>query len=381
MESFKTQNTVIGIHFSDELDLNNISELLLCLYIENSDKSYSKNTTLSKKIPFYGINNSIISIRYNMKSRGLRIGGRQLRNTVAIDLQYSNKNLHNKLSKNKILITGCLNETMGIESFYILLEHIKNCNNFLKFFSELNNEKKINSIKWIKKIMYNTDNLIYMYDDIKVLQQFNNIPKDIDYNFCKYLSMFSYDCITYEHFEKKIDIILNIPKNENNNYCYSSFPKITSYTIYNSLYSYNILDNSNLKISLIKLANFLIANNYNTSYHNWHKKCINVLILITDNTKSDSQNTDVELDDYEIYKNFSDSEDETDNIDEDVYSDSDDENLNIKYKKEKIKGHRFQIYHNGSIRQNSPIYKSQAYEEMYKFTTFLKNNISEFTYN
>ena len=385
MDILKTHNTVVGIKFLNELNLKNISELLLCYYIEKSVKYYVNN---SLKIPFFGMENIIISIRYDMKSRGLRIGGKQLRNTVAIDLQYCSKNLHIKISKHKMLITGCLNEKMGIDAFFIVLDKIKNVNDCLKKFNNLEEEIKELTIEWICKEIKKDETNIYMYDDNILIEKFNNFPKNCDYNFAKYLSMFSYDCNKYENFIKKIEIIKSISKNDDGNYCYNIFPKLYKYNIFNLIYLYNILENIKTKklISLIKLTKFLLKNNYSTSYHNWHKKCINVFIPI--DSSNSSTNTDEEDDEYEEYREYIESDDENDDIeysdedeeDEDSLSESENININKKYKKNKIKGHRFQIHHNGSIRQNSPIYKKIAYSEMLKFSEFLKKNINEFVY-
>lgn len=55
----------------------------------------------------------IVGVRFDKKSRGIRRGGKAFNNVTAIDLQCCHKNIHVKISKTKLTLTGILSEEMG----------------------------------------------------------------------------------------------------------------------------------------------------------------------------------------------------------------------------------------------------------------------------
>ena len=357
MEFFNPSNLVMIFFFKNEIFLKTISETLTCVFVEKSIDYYINKKI---KIPFLGINNIIISIRFDLKSRGLRIGGKQLRNTVAIDLQIDNKNIHIKITKYKMHITGCLNEEMGIKAFNLAIDHIKMCNDNMLHIKNLDFNIKNQTIEWIYRNFKNEDDSLKMYDTLS----FDNLPSNIDYTFCKYISMFTYDCKIYINFIKKINILMDIIDNSNSlNICYNTLPIFLKYYICNSIYTYSL----NYKISLIKLAIFLKQNNYEISYHNWHKsKSLDLFIPIL-STDFSSLSTSEE--------SYSDCDD-NDNIEDDSDCEEDGESCTYDNKKKRI-GHRFKISQNGSVRQNSPSYKKEAYDIMILLKTLFFNNIDK----
>jgi hypothetical protein len=348
IENLKTANLVSVILFSGDLNLKIISESIICV---NIPKSIDHYVNKKLKIPFFGTNNQIISVRYDLRSRGLRIGGKQLRNTVAIDLQIFNKNIHLKLTNKKIHITGCQDETNIIEIYKSIIYHIEYANKNLNNFKNMEEKIKNNSIEWIMNNFKKEEELL-MYDDLMLIDKIESIIDDenLNYSFIKYVSMFSYDCKTIENIKNKINILIKI--SDNNLYCYDGeIPKFLKFSIVNSIYTYSL----KYKVSLIKLTTFLLKNNYTASYHNWYRsKFLDLFIKIDDVGKSSST-------DYE-----SKSEDSEESENEDI---------------KKIKGHRFKISSNGAVRQNSPTLKKDAFNVMLNLVNFLNKNSEKFIKN
>lgn len=357
MNEFKPATLVSVIFFNGNLNLPIIAETLTCFNVEKSEKYYINKTL---KIPFFGINDKIISVRYNLRSRGLRLNGNQLRNTVSIDLQIFNKNIHLKLTNTKIHITGCIDQDTLELIYHNIINHIKISNDNMLNIKNLlliNPEKKINTEKWILENFKDESNNLLMYDNPILINKINEIKDNnlLDYLYIIYISMFSYDCQIYENLILKMKILNNlILENVNeNNFCFKNIPIFNKYIICNGVYTYSL----NYKISLIKLTSLLIENNYNSSYHNWHRSKFCDLFIKIDNDYENSPQTDIDEDEF---------------IDEDD-SDYDDSNNKV----EKIKGHRFKISSNGAIRQNSPTLKIYAYKAMIQLLTFLNKNMSK----
>ena len=105
-----------------------------------------------EKVPYYGAPNTIVAIRHNGKSRGIRTGEGQLSNVVSIDLQCYHKNIHLKLSNGKIQLTGALSEEMGSGASGILCLHLNMAQDHIQHINQLSPEIKDLTRNWVLKV-------------------------------------------------------------------------------------------------------------------------------------------------------------------------------------------------------------------------------------
>ena len=171
-------------------------------------------------------------------------------------------------------------------------------------------QKEENEMKKKEKLNSN----LYMYDSEEIKKALENIPTNINYNLIKYFSMFTYDCVTYEKFTKKINFLT-----DSHFTCYEHKPIIKLYQIVNSTYYYKL----GITLSLIKLNMFFAHKGYPVTYKNW-----------------DNPNSMLMMIPIDIIENIN------------TLSNFDRKNLDNKSKK--IKAHRFNINKSGSITQRSP---------------------------
>jgi hypothetical protein len=189
MEVFLPTNMTVVCRLTESIDLDACAKMLTRVPVDFRIR-VDKHTR--EKVPFFGTNGCIIGIRYKGSSSGIRVGGNQLNNCIAIDLQCCYKNIHLKLSPNKITCVGALSVEMAKESFEWILSHLRMVNDHWKHFYSLSSEVRENTLEWLlKKIQ--KDNDLYMFDDPIISELFGNVPNDIDYNTVRYLSMFTYD--------------------------------------------------------------------------------------------------------------------------------------------------------------------------------------------
>lgn len=147
-EAFYPTNLVCICTLSSPIDTFVVSELLTCTPVDYIiERKNSKGSRI--KIPYFGVDGAIISVRFNGKSRGIRIGGLQLINSIATDLQCDNKNIHLKIASMKLQLCGALTTEMGTNAFNYCLEHIKMVNEHWKHFNTLTEMIKNNTISWL----------------------------------------------------------------------------------------------------------------------------------------------------------------------------------------------------------------------------------------
>lgn len=213
MEDFLPTNMTVVCRLTESIDLDACAKMLTRVPVNFKFKA-DKHTR--KKVPFFGTNGCIIGIRYKGSSYGIRVGGNQLNNCIAIDLQCSYKNIHLKLSSNKITCVGALAIEMSKESFEWILSHLKMVNDHWKHFYTLSPEVQENTLEWFLQNIQK-DNELYMFDDPIITELFANVPDGVDYNTVKYLSMFTYDSTEaissyHQNCENFIDKIQNFYK-------------------------------------------------------------------------------------------------------------------------------------------------------------------------
>jgi hypothetical protein len=321
-----------------EIDIGAACEILPVYHPLNSDgtKFYHPLKTRNK-IPYFGVKNAIVCVKYKGAIRGIRQNKGQMNNVISIDLQCCNKNINIKLARQKMQLTGASSEAMGNEAFDAMCDIINNISVELSYFSTLDEETIKNTVSFLFE---NTQNPTVV-NGLKSLGKIK-IPKNIDENLLMFLNKYYDDCITYSSFVDKIHRVMSFKK------IADSKISITHSRISNSVYNYSL----GKEISLLNMTNHLYKKGFNVSFHNWCNTHLNVSIPVLNNNsytpKSKSSTTS------------SHSEVSLSTIKTEENEDIDDEEASEK--EEKIKVHRFIIYRGGSIKQTSPTKYEDAIE-------------------
>lgn len=320
---FKPSNMVMVVRFENSLNLMSVFELLTIVPFKYEINTKSNNRD---KIPYFGVERAIVGIRYKKMDRGIRKGDKSMSNIIALDFQYSKKNIHVKLSKNNLVIVGILNKKMGLEVAKIILNHIEMVYELFLLKNKVNASKLSNKLL---KIIKNGED-VYMYDD-DVVNNFISSLNHYEANFISYLTMFTADYTSYDKFYSKIKNLINKDFE-----CYKHIPKITSHEIVNGIYHYNI----GLPLSLINLTKFLDSRGLSVLYNNWDEP--NFMYLMIPLAIIEDNNSNCPAKKY--------------------------------VKTPRIKSHRFRINKSGTIRQTSPTDVNDAI----KIKNFLLYELSEF---
>lgn len=299
---FKPCNFVITTYIDTSINLKFMSELITLLPIEYKINNKKNNR---EKIPFFGVDKSIIGLSFGTERRGIRKGGGTMKGCLGIDIQCFEKNVHIKVTKENFNVMGVSSEDMARQSSIMLLSHMVMVNNLWKKFLNMSEENKKKCISFLYDNIISDE--LLMYDDELFVNKLNELDGDIK-TVVKYLSMFTYDYPTIELFKEKIERLLFINT--------TSFEKdnpivLERYKIGNAVYNYKL----GVELYMVQLCLGLKDRGYEgVLYENWHDptKC-NVMIPLS------------------------------------VVSDDE-----IITKKNKIQSHRFQINQCGAIRQTSP---------------------------
>jgi hypothetical protein len=119
IEDFTPSNAVIVCRYALGAQID-LSAAFLSLPILPIEEPISKKKKV--KIPFYGVDDVIVSIRYKKEARGIRLVPKQPDNFVSIDLQTGHRNVHIKLSKQNALVMGVTSLKEGIDAVECLLD-------------------------------------------------------------------------------------------------------------------------------------------------------------------------------------------------------------------------------------------------------------------
>lgn len=341
---------VMVSNFSENsgFNLSIVYELITLIYVGFNLKGQPKNRI---KIPYFGVDRAIISASHNSERRGIRIGGGQIPNSVALDLQYANKNIHIKINKNNFLSMGILNETMGEEASNVCLEHIKMISKIWDSFLKLSSKEKDEIIEFTLNLVKKNEDQIYMYDDEKIWNYINTdlTPRK---KIIRYLTMFTYEYNTYHLFKQKMSVIKNI----NTPLYIEKFPKINDIDISNSIYNYNM----NITLPMVYLSTELNAKQIPVLYNNWLEP--NVLYVM-------------------LPVSILHKKDETDAIKKMIDEEGNIKNVKKKLTMTNIKAHRFQINKKGSIRQTSPSTVAMAFEVRNLIVGFINEIVEKYKEN
>jgi hypothetical protein len=335
-------------------------ELLCLIYPKNPDgtKFVHPNKTRNK-IPYFGVPNSIVCIKYKGAIRGIRQNEGQMNNVVSIDLQCCNKNINFKLAKTNIQLTGANSEEMGIEAFNVLCSHLNMVQSHLTYRDSLSTEIKKNTIQWL------------LNEEKLDIHSFDFLPEDVDKRLAMFLYTYSFEFDTKEEFESKIQRVMEIPLLCSTN-VEPDHPRIS-----NSVYNYSL----GKEISLINMTKHLRNKGFNVAFHNWSSTSLYVSIPIikershTPGSERSSTSSSTLTSGGASIKSDVTMRTAYSYMDAEAEEDSDLAEGTIK-KVEKIKVHRFIIYRGGSIKQTSPT----RYHEALDVRNSLLEAISDFKF-
>jgi hypothetical protein len=312
-----------------EIDIGAACEILPVYHPLNQDgtKFYHPLKTRNK-IPYFGVKNAIVCIKYKGVIRGIRQNKGQMNNVVSIDLQCCNKNINIKLARQKMQLTGASSEAMGVEAFQAMCDIINNISIELAHISTIEPKIIESTVNFLSENTKHNEIL----NGIKPLVK-SKLPKNVDEILLDFLYKYYTECNTHSSFIDKIYRVLSFNKLAN------SKISIVQSRISNSVYNYNL----GKEISLLNMTNHLYKKGFNVSFHNWCNTHLNVSIPVL-NDKSFTPKS----------KSSTTSSISLTTINTEKTEDSDIEEEENNEKEEKIKVHRFIIYRGGSVKQTSP---------------------------
>jgi hypothetical protein len=285
------------------------------------------------KIPYFGVENAIVCVKYKGKIRGIRQNVGQMNNVVSVDLQVYNKNVNLKLARNKVQLTGATSEDMGRSSFEVLCSHINMIQSHIDHIRELSYDVKNYTMQWVlNKVNANNDNSITKipHEEIQIQAENNEF---LDLKFASFLYQFSNECDTFMEYYYKFNKIVEICSSKENVILEDTSVYISNCKISNSVYNYS-LELEEKDISLLGLSKFLYQKGFSVDYHPLISTHLKIVIPLEISTEKE-----------EPFEDCSSSSN-------------------------KIKAHRFSIHRGGvSIKQTSPSNSkiaSQAREKLLK---------------
>lgn len=302
-------------------------DLFSVMYPRNPDGSrffHPKN--IRNKIPFFGITNSIICVKYKGKIRGIRQNEGQMNNVVSIDLQVCNKNINLKLARTNIQLTGATSYEMGEHAFKVLCAHVNMINDNVAHIRSLEPELRKKTIEWVleevtsqREIRLAESPLI----EVKGLPAMDlekiNLTDGIDKKTASFMWQFTEDFDTLEPYLEKIERVSTFINDETLKIIESELG-LDNIRISNSVYNFNL----GKEVSLIQLTKHLMKKGFSVEFHNWNATHLKISIPI--------------------------EEEETESVIEPTTT------------AHKIKAHRFSVHKNFSIKQTSPSCYDQAIE-------------------
>ena len=341
---FRINTIVMAINFCSRFNLENMYELLPCVIIQNHEHKKSK------KVPYFGIPNCIVSCQMEKKQRGVR-NVRGFKNSLCLDFQSHFKNIHIKITTaNKLNISGIKSFEMGLEAASSCLKLICQIEDIWKPFYILQHKDRLEICKIALDLLIYEETLL-MFDDQRVIEKIKNLPEEYQpyLGIIQQIISFSYEHPSVSQFIDKINRLLKIQPMQ-----YSIFHdginlSVYSTRIYNAVYKYKYP----FPIFLQDMAYSLFQKNYAVSYQNFtNGKELKIIIPVEENIPSPSDLT-------------------VDEVSTDVSEDSGISDLNVS-KNKKIPVYKFRINTNGSVTQNAPTMIEKAFE---KFKTLQKDII------
>lgn len=330
-DEFQIINLIAGVNFSNEFNVDILSKFLPVSYI---------GSTYVKDVEYYGVNGNVVRISSRDIERGLKKeikAGKQrnttMKNIIDIDFQIEDKNIHLKVSKNNIHVTG-------VKS-YEMLENMMN--SFIELIIETEDKvKKLFSLRdddinlIIESIAIATEEGKYNYLDKQFMNNLRFLSSKFEFDIELTELLIGYTC---EEGDLRNNLFnLFKLKSSNENILYDSFPNVVSVEKYNGMYTFNVKYN---EIILADLAVILMTEYKKTTFY----------IAEFDNRIKMSEDITVN-DEYEMCNENIKVRDNVKN----VYFKFKDVKLifNRLNKKKVLKRHQLEIGEKGRIQMNSP---------------------------
>lgn len=326
----------------------NLAEAFVSLPIFVVDTPLATSGKL--KIPYYGVEDVIVSIRYKKESRGIRNVSGQSDNFVSVDLQIGGHNVHIKLSSNNALVMGVTSVEEGTEAVNCLLDLIYQTDQNLAYLREVQPNVLERGLVYLASVATDNSSGLSLPDSdvfIAELEKHNQEHPDdkVDEMVAKVLLARGYELETFEELERTVNTLLRYKKIDPDQV------EIIETEVSNSAYNYKlqfyepdgeigqgVFILKNLALAIIGMQNPSIT----AAHHNWHSKYANVVIA--------TQGV----------------------VDGKLLLDGTDEN-----RPQHV--HRFNISESGSIRQWSPSVKEEAYLVHRELLSILANLIGNYS--
>jgi hypothetical protein len=318
----KASTITMTCDLSTTVNIELVFNLISILHPRNPDESrfiHPKN--VRSKIPFFGIENAIVSAKYKGVSKGIRSGqNHMMNNVVSLDLNCMDKNINLKLARSKIQLTGATSYEMGEHAFNVLCAHINMIQTNLSHINELSsNGAKFLTLKkrteeWVletvKSKIGSGTALRLPYIDMDAITA-EKAHSGIDETYASFLWQYTDDFDDFDSFAKKVEWISNRDTSIN---VVESEVSASNINISNSVYNFRIGE----EISLIQLTKHLIKKGLSVEFHNWNASHLKISIPVMEDGKNVLSNTN------------------------------------------KIKAHRFSVHRNDSVKQTSPTFYEDA---------------------
>jgi hypothetical protein len=334
----KASTLVLTAPLSGRVNSHLLFKLLPVTYPKTISGLPIQFTKKRMKIPYYGVEGCIISLRYDGKVRGARVGGAFMNSSISVDLQVCRKNIHIKISGSKLHLTGALSEEMASTAFTVICWHINSIQGHIDHIHSLSEEKIEKTLAWIastvKGEFVEYDYLVNEMTEEMVA----SIPEKegVDVRMATFLLLYTFD-FRYGSETKLYAYGKHI--NEIVQFARSPCPRISdkeniisgSQAVNNAVYNYNIGTAIVCGQFALFTKSLFKDPSREVSFINWHSSAVTVFFHIKE--QSDSK----------------------------VRPSGD----------PKMKAHRFIINPSGTIRQTSPTVYSEAVDAYYEIADII----------
>jgi len=268
-----TTNVVLSGSLSHDINIDSFFNLVvvtpIILHDINKKSVLIDISMLPKrsKIPYFNAENIIISARYGSIYKGFRHKS-NVKAFGDIDMQYDQKNVHIKISKNNLLVVGAISEEMGEKAFGILIDHFKMLNQHWKYISLISQEIRDITLKWV------IDNLCQSlpYLDFDSIPEI--LPEKVDRHLAVLLSLHTTISTSLDFFIFRANKIFACTQPVFD----EKEPMTTNnINVKNNVFSYNLGNRVNLVTTALHIQE---NKKYQVAFHNWSGGCVFVVLNI-----------------------------------------------------------------------------------------------------
>jgi hypothetical protein len=318
-----------------------------------------------RKVPFYGEDGILITVRYDGIERGVRRGGKHMRHVVSLDLQCAEKNIHVFLSEDNIHLSGVLDTEMGMQAFTYVCDFLNMVQQNLEYFHSVSAEVRERTMEWVTEVTATDLMLMERSGEEKGIacrgfddSTLEEIPSDVDERIAAFLLCYANEFDLHQDFVQKMEKISHLKS-----LC-SSKIRVGNFRIVNTIYNYKIQINT----SMIDLTHFLIGQGITAAFQNWKGRNIKITIP----TLATINRIGASLESFGLNASL------LNTTDEEVEEETDESFVT---KSEKVAAHQFMIHGEGAVRQCSPTTHAEALIfcdlVMRKINEFLAENGSQ----